>query len=437
MPPGPFSPAKTPTRRKTSSSGAPKRIAIRLDRMPARTSTLPSNMTRLTLSSYPIARISFCYRRVSRASGQPQTSPQAAKWSKRHLVAALERQDLTRFIGRRYFKPEALENLADLGHLLGVGFSQFPRADPERILHADPYIATDGGRDRCDTHLILAGAEYRPMIVVAEKAIGRALHNHDIFRMRSDAAQNSEHRLNEQRRFHQAAVEKMAQRVQMPNVIALDLEPGAVSGAGGQNVLDVREGVLEHAAARPLEIRFLPVVFELALEPGDHRVKAEIHRAHVERGNLGLESRSRADALFRGHRRRPTGRDVYHDTRALLDYLEERRKRLRCLIRTAILRVARVQVHNRCAGLGGSDGGIRDFLGRHRKVGRHRRGVNRTGNSAGNDDFTRLRHELSIQVKGVFSIGKWTSLPILEYQPYRSHPVCPKRQSHGRIGQSA
>jgi hypothetical protein len=32
-------------------------------------------------------------------------------------------------------------------------------------------------------------------------------------------------------------------------------------------------------------------------------------------------------------------------------------------------------------------------------VGRHRRGVNRTGNSAGNDDFTRLRHELSIRVK--------------------------------------
>src|SRR6185312_14159694 len=228
MPPGPFSPARTPTRRKTSNNGAPKRIAIRLDRMPARTSMLPSNMTRLTLSSEPIARISFCYRRVSRASGQPQTSPQTTKWSKRHLVAALERQDLTRFIGRRYFQPQAFENLADLGHLLGIGFRQFSGADPKRILHADPYVAPDGGGDRRDTHLILTGTEHRPMIVVAEQTVGCPLHHHDVFRMRADAAENSEYRLNEQRWFHQTAIEEMPQRVEMSDVIALDLEPGAV-----------------------------------------------------------------------------------------------------------------------------------------------------------------------------------------------------------------
>src|SRR5580765_5387982 len=329
MPPGPFSPASMPTKRKTSSSGAPKRIAIRLDRMPASTSKLPSNMTRLTLSSEPIARISFCYRRVSRASGQPQTSSQTAKRSKRHLVTALERQDFTRFIGRCYFEPQTFQYLADLGHLLGIGFGQFPGADPERILHAYPYIAADGGRDGRDTHLVLTGTEHRPVIVVAEETIGRALHHHDVFRMRPDAAQNAEHRLNEQRRLHEAAVEEMPQRVEMPNVIALDLEPGAVSGACGQDVLDVGEGVLEHAAARPLEIRLLPIVFELAFESGDHRIEAEVHRAHIERGNLGLERRRRADSLFRRHRRRSAGRDVYDDTRTLLDHLEERRKRLR------------------------------------------------------------------------------------------------------------
>src|SRR4026207_1439741 len=120
-----------PTRRKTSSKGAPKRSAIRLDRMPASTSKLPSKMTRLTLSSEPIARISFCYRRVSRASGQPQTSPQTAKWSKRHLVAALEREDFTRFIVRLYVQPRSVEDLADLVHFLGIGFGQLSGADPE------------------------------------------------------------------------------------------------------------------------------------------------------------------------------------------------------------------------------------------------------------------------------------------------------------------
>ena len=38
------------------------------------------------------------------------------------------------------------------------------------------------------------------------------------------------------------------------------------------------------------EIRLLPVVFELALVARDHRVEPEVHRAHVERGDLGLEA---------------------------------------------------------------------------------------------------------------------------------------------------
>ena len=35
----------------------------------------------------------------------------------------------------------------------------------------------------------------------------------------------------------------------------------------------------------------------------------------------------------------------------------------------------------------------------HRQMRRHRRRVDRAGNSAGDDDFTRLRHELSIPMK--------------------------------------
>jgi hypothetical protein len=35
--------------------------------MPVRTSRLPSNMAKLTVSSEAIARISSCYRKVSRA----------------------------------------------------------------------------------------------------------------------------------------------------------------------------------------------------------------------------------------------------------------------------------------------------------------------------------------------------------------------------------
>src|SRR5262249_57867520 len=82
----------------------------------------------------------------------------------------------------------------------------------------------------------------------------------------------------------------MRQRVEVADVVALDLKLGAVLGAGGEDVFDVREGVPEDALARAFEIWPLPFVLE-ALVAGEHRVEAEIHRAHVERGDFRLEGR--------------------------------------------------------------------------------------------------------------------------------------------------
>ena len=45
----------------------------------------------------------------------------------------------------------------------------------------------------------------------------------------ADAAEDAEHRLHEQRRLDQAAVEEMPQRVEMADVVALDLEAGVVA----------------------------------------------------------------------------------------------------------------------------------------------------------------------------------------------------------------
>src|SRR5215510_13363353 len=120
MPPGPSSPASIPTSRKTSSSGAPNRNAIRLDSMPVRTSKLPSNMARLTASSELITRFSFRYRKVSRGQEQPETLPLLKSGSKRHLVAALEREDFARLVRGCNLQPKTFENLAYLSDLLGV-----------------------------------------------------------------------------------------------------------------------------------------------------------------------------------------------------------------------------------------------------------------------------------------------------------------------------
>ncbi len=115
---------------------------------------------------------------------------------------------------------------------------------------------------------------------------------------------------------------KWRERVEMADVVALDLEAGAVLGAGREDVFDVGEGVLEDALARALEIGLLPVVFE-GLLAGEHRVEPEIHRAHVERGDLRLEGRGGTDALLDRHGRRAAGGDVDDAIGALLDHPEE------------------------------------------------------------------------------------------------------------------
>src|SRR5262245_62168846 len=99
--------------------------------------------------------------------------------------------------------------------------------------------------------------------------------------MRADAAENAEHALHEERRLDEAAIDEVRERVEVTDVVALDLEAGAVLRAGREDVLDVLERVLEHAVSRAFEMRVLPIVFErlMALQ---HLEQAEVHRPHVQ-----------------------------------------------------------------------------------------------------------------------------------------------------------
>ena len=59
-------------------------------------------------------------------------------------------------------------------------------------------------------------------------------------------------------------VEEVMRRVQVPDVVALDLEARAVVGARGQDVLDVLERVAEDAVVGRPQVVALPVEAELA-----------------------------------------------------------------------------------------------------------------------------------------------------------------------------
>src|SRR3546814_11970039 len=91
----------------------------------------------------------------------------------------------------------------------------------------------------------------------------------------------------------------MRQVVQMANVIALELETGAVLGALAQYGFDILVGILEDQVAAVFQVLSFPFMLE-GLEAIQHGKQAEIHGTHFKRGHLG----------FDGHVRRSEERSV-------------------------------------------------------------------------------------------------------------------------------
>ena len=143
---------------------------------------------------------------------------------------------------------------------------------------------------------------------------------------------------------------------------------------------------LKMRSLEPSRIGPLPWMTEL-LEALEHGKEAEIHRAHVERGDFRLEQGDRPQAFLDRHRRGAAGGDVDHAIRALLDDLEERREPLGRLVGASVGGIARVQMDDRRTRVGRADGGFGDLLRRDWQVRRHRRRVDRAGDGAGDNDF--------------------------------------------------
>ena len=177
------------------------------------------------------------------------------KGSERDLVAALEFKDFACLVSRRDVKPQSFDDLSNLRHLIGIRCRELTGADPEAVFQADPHVTADRGRDRRDRHLRSAGAENRPAIIIAEQAIGRALHVQCVLGMWTDASADAQDGLDKERWLHQAAIEEMRGRVEMADVVALELEPRAVAAAPAQDLGDVGiQGSVELRSPRLLSL---------------------------------------------------------------------------------------------------------------------------------------------------------------------------------------
>src|SRR6266513_2250348 len=99
-----------------------------------------------------------------------------------------------------------------------------------------------------------------------------------ILRIGANAAEDPEDRLHEKRRLDQPPIEEAREIVEMADVIALELEPGAATLPQiFQDPLDIRKGVAENKVARHFEMVGFPGVLEL-LVLLQQREQPEIHR---------------------------------------------------------------------------------------------------------------------------------------------------------------
>ena len=146
-----------------------------------------------------------------------------------HLVAALELEHLARVLGRCDLEAQAPRSSAATSFTCSA-FDLASRPGPAQRLSSRPTRTLPPMRDRLrgDGQLVAAGTEHAPLVLVAEQAVGGALHVRHVLRVRADAAEDAEHRLDEERRLDDAAVGEMAQRIEMADVVALDLEARVV-----------------------------------------------------------------------------------------------------------------------------------------------------------------------------------------------------------------
>ena len=302
-------------------------------------------------------------------------------------VPALEAEHPACIVGRGDLQIEIFDDGANLPHLLGVGFGENAPRDVEAVLEPDTDMPLARGRMGGEGHLVPAGRQHRPLIGVAEQPIRRFLHEEQVRPFGPDAAQNAEDRLNQERRLDDLAVQKVGQVVEMADVVAFVLEPGAVVLAERlDDAFDVLEGIAENAVLRAPEIGLFPIVLPVDRSLGQG-MNREIHRTHVERAHFGLEAQRPLQALLKRHLE-PAARGQIDDRVArFVDLRQELGKDVGLRRRRTRLRIARVKMQDRGSRLGRLDRRTGDLVRCDGKMRRHGRRVDAAGNGAADDDF--------------------------------------------------
>jgi hypothetical protein len=158
----------------------------------------------------------------------------------------------------------------------------------------------------------------------------------------------------------------VGQVVDVPDVVALELEARAMGAQGLENAFDIGERVAEDVPARHLEIARLPVVREL-LDAVGHGVEPKVHRPHVEGAHLRLHAQGSGQAVVDGHRLRPAGSDIDDRVGLRFDARQELQENVGIGRRLPGVGIAGVEMEDGRPFLRRADGVVGYLLGRDRE----------------------------------------------------------------------
>src|SRR5215213_10991737 len=166
------------------------------------------------------------------------------------MLRPFETEHGARLVRSGWLQRELAQDAHRLGDQIGVGLCQLAFAEIDVVLHTGANVAAHNRAHGDQVELVTARPEDAPPVVVPEQAVGGSLHVEQIFGIGADAAEYAKDGLHKERWLHEAAIEEVRKVIEVADVVALELEAGAVRAHRLQQALDVGEGITEDMPPR-------------------------------------------------------------------------------------------------------------------------------------------------------------------------------------------
>src|SRR5690606_8575030 len=163
--------------------------------------------------------------------------------SKRYSASPFQVQHLARFIGCSRFQRQFAQDADDLFNLFGVAFGEFALPDIDAVFQPDTDMSAHDGIVGGYAHLVPSRRQHRHVIVVAKQLVSSLTEMQNMLDLWLNTAQYAKHPLHKQRPFDQAFVAKVGEIVEMPDIVAFELEARAIVHQRAHTVIDLLEGI--------------------------------------------------------------------------------------------------------------------------------------------------------------------------------------------------